>query len=177
VIALEIARQLEEAGECVVLVALLDARGVLLPAMKPARRRWVRAVRFAGKTWFQLSRPGRLRRIKAGIAARATHVAEMLRRTQPDGHPAAENAALRQYRPHPLATGRGAGRILHLWASERPRGPFLDPAFEWGHLSPGGFEFHEVPGGHFSMLHEPNVSEVARILARELDRVPVTANR
>jgi thioesterase domain-containing protein len=67
--------------------------------------------------------------------------------------------------------------MLHLWAAERPRGKFLDPTFEWNHLSPQGFGFHEVPGDHFSMLSEPNVAELARILAAELDNVPAHANR
>ena len=91
---------------------------------------------------------------------------------QPKQHAVAAVNALRHYRPHPWD-----GRMLHLWAAERPRGRFLDPAFEWNHLAPRGFEFQEVPGDHYSMLYEPNVAELARILAAELDNVPVHTNR
>lgn len=158
VIALEIARQLEEAGERVAFVALFDARGVLLPAMSPARRRLVRAVRLAGKLRFRATQAGRLRWLRQAFAARNAQVALV------------NNVGLRQYRPHPWT-----GRVVHVWAAERPRGRFLDPMFEWGHVSPGGFTFYEVPGDHFSMLAEPNVLALARILATELDGVLVPA--
>jgi len=174
VIALEMARQLEEAGERVALVTLLDARGVLLPPMTPARRNFVRAIRLAGKLRFRLMRQGRTRWIVGVLAASVAKFAEDWRRKrkgQPKQHAVAGIIALRQYRPHPWA-----GRMLHLWAAERPRGRFLDPGFEWNHLSPQGFDFHDVPGDHFSMLYEPHVSELARILATELDRVPVHAH-
>jgi acyl-CoA synthetase (AMP-forming)/AMP-acid ligase II/thioesterase domain-containing protein len=159
VIAFEMARQLEDAGEHVALVALLDVRGMSLPPMPPGRRRLVRAIRLAGELCFRLRRRGRIQWLRSLVAAGERK------------HDAlAANVALRQYRPHPWS-----GRTLHFWAAERPCGRFLDPVFEWNHLSPGGLEFHEVPGDHFSMLREPNVAELAGILAAELDQMPVHA--
>lgn len=60
--------------------------------------------------------------------------------------------------------------MLHLWAAERPKGAFRDPEFVWGHLSPAGFEFHEVPGNHDSMLREPSAGAIAEILGAELSK-------
>jgi len=43
---------------------------------------------------------------------------------------------------------------------------FDDPLFGWGSRSTGGVKAIDVPGGHFSMLQEPNV----RVLAEEMNR-------
>jgi thioesterase domain-containing protein len=127
VIALEMARQLEEAGERVALVMLLDARGVLLPPMAPARRSLVRAVRLIGKLRYRLTRSGRIRWMLGLLAAHRERFVDDRQRKragQPKPHGVAGVMALRQYRPRPWS-----GRMLHLWAAERPRGKFLDPAF------------------------------------------------
>lgn len=143
IVALEMARQLEEHGEQVAFVAFLDTRDLFLPRMRRARRFLVRSWRFVQNLAFQASRWG----------------------AKPDPGPS-ENPAikegLRYYRPNPWG-----GRMVHIWAAERPKGRFRDPDFTWGHLAPGGFKFHEVPAEPFSMA-------LAGILASELDRVALS---
>ena len=63
-----------------------------------------------------------------------------------------------------------AGRVVHIWAEERPKGRFRDPEFLWSVISPHGFQFYEVPGEHNTMLQEPHVERVATLLERELHR-------
>jgi thioesterase domain-containing protein len=157
----------------VAFVALLDARGLVLPPMSAVRSSLVRAVRWASWISFHAARPQPWKRIRAGAARRIRGALEGWRRgrTQlPASHAAAGRTALRQYRPQPWP-----GRILHVWAAERPHGPFRDAAFEWRHVAAQGFAFHEVPGDHLGFLREPNVAALARILAEELDRVAVAA--
>jgi hypothetical protein len=82
-------------------------------------------------------------------------------------------AAVRKYRPSPWT-----GRIIHVWASQRPRGVFHDPQFLCGHLSPGGFGFYEIGGNHLSFLSDPHLPELSRVLALELDQsAPQSASR
>src|SRR4029077_18148059 len=99
-------RQLEEQGEQVAFVAMLDARGILLPPMPALRRLWVRAVRAAGRAAFLSTRsPTELwLRIRARFARLGPLAGrgDMIVR------------ALPRYRPHPWT-----GRVLHLWAAER----------------------------------------------------------
>ena len=168
IIALEMGRQLEEDGERVAFVALFDARDAILPPMNQTRRVLVRSWRFAQRIAFFMSKVRRHGMNLLWQRAAAWRVGVRQGTARWLGLPAGESdfliRALRHYQPQAWS-----GRILHLWAEERPKGAFRSPEFICRHLSPGGFVFHEVPGGHLSMLHEPNVSTVAEILASELD--------
>jgi thioesterase domain-containing protein len=55
------------------------------------------------------------------------------------------------------------GDILLLRASES-EDPLHDPLFGWGELTEGKIESYVLPGNHFSILAEPSVQQVARIL-------------
>jgi acyl-CoA synthetase (AMP-forming)/AMP-acid ligase II/thioesterase domain-containing protein len=158
VVALEMARQLEDEGEQVTFVALLDAREMFLPPMPRWRRSMVRAVRSAARVAFLAARPaGELAARIRSACRRRWH--RLVQARDPFGE------ALRQHRPQPWS-----GRMIHLWARERPRGPFRDLEFEWRHLSPRGFRFHEIPGDHVTMLYGSNAEAVADVLAAELSR-------
>jgi len=162
IVALEMARQLEEDGERVAFVALFDARDIFLPPMNQFRRMLVRSWRFAQKIVLFGSEVRLLWQRAAdwnvGVRMAARRFQNLAAR--PSG---ILSLALRRYQPKPWS-----GRALHLWAAERPKGAFRDPEFTWGHLSPAGFIFHEIPGDHFSMLREPNASTIAEILGSEL---------
>jgi len=168
IVALEMARQLEEDREQVAFVALFDARDVFLPPMNQTRRVLIRSWRFAQKIAFFASKVRRrgMQLLWQRAATWSVGVREATRRLQ--GLPAGQSdvliLALRRYQPKPWS-----GRMLHLWAAERPKGAFRSPEFICRHLSPAGFVFHEVPGDHISMLREPNVSKIAEILASELE--------
>jgi len=38
------------------------------------------------------------------------------------------------------------GKIVHIWAEDRPKGRYRDLESEWGPVGGGPMEFHEVPG-------------------------------
>jgi len=79
--------------------------------------------------------------------------------------------AAKQYRPARQFEGK-----LVLFRATRGIGldaPFIeffaDPAFGWGPRCSGGVRLVDVPGGHTSMLQEPNVSVLARRLQEAID--------
>jgi aspartate racemase len=48
---------------------------------------------------------------------------------------------------------------------------FIDHDLGWSELAPGGLEIHDVPGDTFSMLEEPHVQRLAKKLTDCIDRV------
>jgi acyl-CoA synthetase (AMP-forming)/AMP-acid ligase II/thioesterase domain-containing protein/acyl carrier protein len=171
IVALEVGRKLEEEGEEVAFVAIFDARDIFLPPMNQFRRRLVRSWRFAQRIVFFGSEVRSLWRRAANWNAGVRKAARRFQELA--GDPSGILVlALQQYRPKPWS-----GRTIHLWAAERPKGVFRGPEFVWGHLSPAGFEFHEVPGDHDSMLREPNAKTIAEILGRELSEAGTTAEK
>jgi acyl-CoA synthetase (AMP-forming)/AMP-acid ligase II/thioesterase domain-containing protein/acyl carrier protein len=171
IVALEVGRQLEEEGEEVAFVAIFDARDIFLPPMNQFRRTIVRSWRFAQRIFFFGSEVRSLWRRaadwNAGVRKSARRFQELA------GDPSGVLVlALQHYQPKPWS-----GRTIHLWAAERPKGAFRGPEFVWGHLSPAGFEFHEVPGDHDSMLREPNAKRIAEILGSELSKAGAKAEK
>jgi len=165
-LALEIARCLERDGSRVAFVAMFDARTVYLPSMSRGSRLIVKGCYLAQRLRFLLSRvraEGQAP-LKLAVMSRLKRARQKHLSAKPSDD-AAWAAAIRAHRPCPWA-----GRIVHIWAAERPRGFFRDPQFICGFLSPGGFGFYEVPGSHVTMLAEPRISEVSRILAMEMDQ-------
>jgi acyl-CoA synthetase (AMP-forming)/AMP-acid ligase II/thioesterase domain-containing protein len=155
IVALEMARQLEQSGAQVSFVALFDAREILSPQG------------FLQRLTFLASRTARQgpQVLREAVMTRVTHARDAAGRSRnglPPSHADAFDQALRGWRPTPWS-----GRMLHLWAAARPTGA---QKLAWSRLSPRS-EFHDVPGDHLSMLHEPNVATVATILASALDRV------
>jgi thioesterase domain-containing protein len=80
--------------------------------------------------------------------------------------------AARRYRPARQLEGE-----LVLFRATRGAGldaPFIeffaDPALGWGGRSSGGVSVIDVPGGHTSMLQEPNVRVLAERLQEAIDR-------
>ncbi|MHB0874918.1 MAG: non-ribosomal peptide synthetase, partial [Anaerolineae bacterium] len=73
--------------------------------------------------------------------------------------------AWRAYRP-----GTYAGRVDVFRASERPADSDEPADLGWGELALGGVEVHEVSGDHLSIMHEPGVIELARLLDACLSR-------
>ena len=148
----------------VAFVALLDARDIFLPPMNRFRRTVVRSWRFAQRIVFFGSEARSLWQKATDWNAGVRNAARRIKKLAGDPSGILVEP-LRHYRPKPWS-----GRTIHLWAAERPKGAFRDPEFIWGHLSPAGFEFHEVPGDHDSILREPNSSTIADILGAELSK-------
>ncbi len=90
------------------------------------------------------------------IGAMSTSYREMLE---------ANLQAFREYSPKPYP-----GRITLLRARARPLFRSDEPDLGWGKLAAGGVEVKTVPGNHSSILQEPFVQTLARLLQAALDR-------
>ncbi len=171
-IGLEVARQIESLNGRVAFAALFDARTVLLPSMGRVRERWVRGWMYCQKILFFLHKVAKrgLHPIRIAWKGRTDRLSRASRQIRGIEAPDLIGQSLGRYRPAPWN-----GRVVHIWAQERPRGRYRDPEFAWSEVSPNGFKFYEVPGDHLTMLQEPAVARVALILARELRAASVQA--
>jgi thioesterase domain-containing protein len=150
--AWETARQLEAAGERVALLALIDAPF-------PRRPLGVRAREFAGALRRRLRRP-----LGEGVVfappPTETGLETALRAVR-----VANRHAFHAYRPR-----RRSGRLVVL-SLARPATHRVYAGVEaWTRLATGVVERHAVPGTHLSLLDEPHVEHVARILGECLER-------
>jgi oxalate---CoA ligase len=189
IVAFEIARQLIASGEQVELLALLDAT---TPGYPKAPAHWRRYAR----TLQSVVGPGADRKAAARdaiahihyLAARARLlVTARLRRRlaisplatvlpQVNAAGIANDTAGRNYVPQPTPL-----RALQFIAAGQPIDTRIldDPRLEWRRFALGGFESHPTPGGHHSMLLEPNVQNLAAQLQHALScsSVAVDAKR
>ncbi|HEV8038765.1 MAG TPA: AMP-binding protein [Bryobacteraceae bacterium] len=180
IVAFETARQLVAAGEEVDLLALLDTTTPGYPKLQPHWRRYAQALR-AGLT----------RRAGHQVTVRdvAAHIGYLAARTrfsasarwrfrlaasplasvfpQSGGAEIANETAGRNYAPQPTAV-----RAVQFLAAAQPVGTRLldDPRMEWRRFALLGFESHQTPGDHLSMLAEPNVQNLAAQLQQVLSR-------
>ena len=201
VIAFEMALQLQAQGECVALVALLDAADTQA-ALKPYRETRQRLSRVAGE--FQRTRAmsafrragsivgrlsGRLRNfmlyqigrtwcsLRDALRLRVARICLDRRHLPPRllGRLPVRTTylfAARQYRPERQLHGELAlFRATHGVGLDAPFIEFFaDPELGWRSRARGGVRVIDVPGGHTSMLQEPNVSVLADALQQAIDR-------
>ena len=73
--------------------------------------------------------------------------------------------ALRRYRAEPYA-----GKVTLLNATEEASGPWRNPTRGWDEFALGGVEVNEISGTHYSILHEPQVRDLAQRLREKLKR-------
>ncbi|MDE2125808.1 MAG: amino acid adenylation domain-containing protein [Armatimonadetes bacterium] len=185
-VAFEMARQLEAAGQRTQIVALFDTFHTDYPHYRP----WARGiVRKAMNTWrviqhhggsLAMLQPGHRRAYVRDKALRAwdelrwsvqgavrgwkTRAYRLLRREIP-AHlrpkPHYVRLAAANYRPDPYA-----GTITIFRAKHQPLGVYRDDTLGWRGLALGGIEIVDVPGFHAAIVAEPRV----RVLAEELKR-------
>jgi amino acid adenylation domain-containing protein len=164
VMAYEVARQLEDAGHRVSLLALVDAPN-------PAHLRAIPGWRMnLSKLRYRLAHTARLR----GRGAR-DYAAERLRNLsfrlfvrKPVGRLTFEdkmNLAADNYAPKPLD-----GRVALIRPSDRPQVPDLKCG--WEQVLGNRLEVYDVGGDHISMFLESNVESLAVCLNRCLDDNP-----
>ncbi|MFN2385463.1 MAG: amino acid adenylation domain-containing protein [Thermoanaerobaculia bacterium] len=177
-IAYEVARQLEAAGERVALLALFDtyAPGSIRrrPGVSPLRFRLYRiADRFL--LHFQNFLAADSRGKAAYIAVKSRRLGNQLRgrwlRSRHASLPPAlqkvQNSvrvALKNYRPGPYG-----GKVTLFRANAGPRGYDLDPSLGWNELAARGVEVFDVPGRHGALVYEPRVATLAKKLRACLD--------
>ncbi|MEW5926223.1 MAG: amino acid adenylation domain-containing protein [Gemmatimonadota bacterium] len=185
VIAFEMARQLEAAGEEVELLALLDSYPPLdgtygaepgdveLLAFLARDLGYPRAElpaleeRLAGE-----APAGRAEALAAALAERVPAAAglgaaELRERAEAYGRTL---RAAARYRPAPYA-----GRVTLLLAAEGPAGPG-DPRLGWSRLTPLPLDVRTAPGDHHGMLAGANAPALAALL-RPRPWEPVSASR
>jgi aspartate racemase len=64
------------------------------------------------------------------------------------------------------------GRIAVFRSRQQPRNRIRDPHLGWGKLARGGVDVYFIPGGHTSVLKEPNVQSLAAELKKCLREEP-----
>ena len=183
-VAFEMARQLDEAGQKVALIALFDTFARVSPGssskmtrirnrlrnyrrraafharnllFRPQRRRYVRA---RLKTLTRRFRSRLWQAIYKSYERMARPLPRALRSVREAGH-----LASRRYEPKTYA-----GRVTLFRAAVRPIDDTPDHEMGWGPLALGGVEIREVPGGHVDMYDEPFVQTLAGELRSCIDR-------
>jgi amino acid adenylation domain-containing protein len=169
IVAVEMARLLEQQGEKIGLLALLET--VAMPARWTNFRYYLHRLRCFSRMspdrWFNYFRS------KARYT-RESRLANKMRFRQADSSPDGEIrdprlqklehvyntnlAALKNYRTQPFN-----GRVTLFNASEKDTALIPDPQYGWVGLA-REIEVHEVPGNHDTMLTEPNVTALAQQL-------------
>jgi thioesterase domain-containing protein len=182
-VAFEVARQLLASGEDVYLLAIVDQAVSRRRIQDKHRHRvrdfvaalsnlpaWIRDS--AGRTpRAELFAKAR-RRLAASARRAIARLRGRTRATEPGDHfdlermpdPIREvvTALYREfdgYRFQPFA-----GRITVLRSRARPLFGGSEPDLGWSRLALGGIDLRVIPGDHKSMLEEPHVQEVARVL-------------
>lgn len=176
-IAYEVARQLEAAGETVALLALFDTYGPHSVSRRPG-------VSSARLKVYQIADRFLLHFenfLAAERMGKASYVAEKSRRLKnrfrqrwkrfrrvplPPVLRLMENAismALASYIPRPYG-----GRVTLFRANRGPKGYEIDPTLGWGRLA-REVEVHHVSGYHGALVYEPRVGPLAKQLAACLE--------
>jgi amino acid adenylation domain-containing protein len=151
VIAYEMTRQLERQGERPALV-MIDSG-----SLSPAQRRPITNTddllrEFAA---FESSAPAAHQALAAALSGDSSLGAIML----------ATSRALRSYEPPPITSD-----LLYITASEQLDLDDPEPWTYWLARARGGLSLHRSPGDHFTMMEEPRVDALARLLDLHLRR-------
>ena len=77
---------------------------------------------------------------------------------------AAHVEALSSYQPRPYA-----GKVIFVQCQDRSESTIV-PYLDWAKVAHGGVEQHQAPGKHSTLMEEPQVQAVARILHRYLQQ-------
>lgn len=176
VVAFEMARQIEERGDGVDLLVLMDARNPLLDLdLQEEKEDLAQLESFAVQLGVppDYLRAGRDAILKCEPEARLSIILEQAKLAgvlQSDLDMAqmrslfnvfsANIQALRSYAPKPR---RGRAALLKAARSKRNRD--WDSSLGWDELMTEGVEVYEVPGNHFGMMRSPNVKHLAEQLA------------
>jgi len=174
VVAFEMARQLEQEGQNVALLALFDTHP---PGEAGSAIRLRHTVSRATRVTRLLHGPDRAASLRRGVETARLLLQARLRRmlvmwlrhggwlprTQRNVT-LANRGALRDYVPRAYG-----GRITMFKAAQPESRCPRDPVPGWMSLTAGGLEIHEVPGTHLTMVFEPHARTLAEQLASRLD--------
>ncbi|HEY0792246.1 MAG TPA: amino acid adenylation domain-containing protein [Chthoniobacterales bacterium] len=187
-VAYEMARQIQEAGDKVGLLVLFDTGNPARPprlrslteriwhaarnpaAFAPDRILQFLSHRTRGRTgekllrWSERYRRAALR-LRHGSGRAATEEATALRVVT------AHQRAMLAYRPRPYK-----GDLTLLRAATPEEGYVVEPDLGWGSLASGEVAIHDVPGSHWTLFSPENVGMLARVLDAVLRRAQERAS-
>lgn len=176
-IAFEMARQFQDAGERIGMVALFDTQATgylqLLPLSKRIhfriQSRMQRAshhlsnilLKSPAHSWQHVKSELRTlqRRRKSRRWQRIYEVSKISGDDLPDRLRNVTEACWMARRGYKLTPQEV--RVTLFRARKRPVGGLDDPLLGWGRFALGGVELHHVPGDHLTMLSEPQVATLA----------------
>jgi thioesterase domain-containing protein len=175
VMALEVARQIEQNGQAVAMLALLDSSiepkiQMLVKSRQIARAyRRVRGIvafniHSASKTglaeYTYLNARAQARGVRDSLLKLKASVTNLVAATPPRVDPdACYRAALKTYKPSPIK----AHIVLYRTQEADLYNGGL--AHAWSKLTSGGLEVHDLTGNHFDILREPHLTKLAGDLA------------
>ncbi|MET0399846.1 MAG: amino acid adenylation domain-containing protein, partial [Longimicrobiaceae bacterium] len=177
VVAFEMARRLEAAGEAVDALVLVDSVAPALAGLDAPEDEATLMRTFAADLGVPLdglrsaddgSAPGDAREslgrvleaaVRAGVVPPDVGLEQVWRLY---GTFRANLRAMYEYRP-----ARYGGRVTLLRAAEHDRAEA--DTLGWETVAGGGVEVRAVPGSHFTLVREPNAAELARVLAELLE--------
>lgn len=180
-IAFEMARQLDEQGRKVGLLAIFDAYGPGYPKLLPINKR-------ASIHWKALLRAEPLEKLsylRERVVINAIRIKKSARkllygygirtRLRPPAVgtknlEVAHQRALWGYVPKTYD-----GRLELFRATNQKEIWYQDPVLGWAGLALGGIQVHDIPGDHSSIIAEPNVCILAEKLRRCLSRARLEA--
>ena len=175
-IALEMAQQLQAAGEEVALVAVLDANAPGVGHERRARRRR-RAARSSGRHAVRVRRA--LRRGRKGLV---NAIKRLRWRTMDERRRALRRSTRRRERAADQLVRKSNRQAIRRYVMRPYSGPVAlfecddritdsgsDPAGAWATALTGPVDHRVVPGNHESMLRDPHVVAFARELGARLD--------
>lgn len=174
-VAFELARQLKALGREVPLVLLLDTRN---PAVPPRPRSAGEMMRVFGKRLGQLGFKGWLDFVLKLAVKKIRFLIDYQWRSTPKstnlaggGHMV--ESLIRVYSQHQPGIYDGKVVLFQIEEWEYFEGFRFapDPLFGWEKVALGGIELIQVPGGHFTMFDEPNVSKLAKLMQNSLNRI------
>lgn len=177
VIAYEVARRLEAAGQQVPLLVLMDSFMPGAPRYLHVRSRPAEYLDFHLGEFLLSSGIGRLKYVARWIGNGFVRLGRALGLGLSDSvSRATHNVAEANYRAMlGYAPAPYAGRITQLMCSDWAERSYEDRRLAWSALAQGGFEVRIVPGNHLTMVEEPHVRVLAVELQRCLDRADQTS--
>jgi aspartate racemase len=163
-IAYEMARRLEQEGQHVAFLGILDTwvGENTYNHFWYVEQYWIRLVCLA-----RIGMRGKLSFIKKKTRDALTNLGNRI--SGADSAKAKRNPLHELYFPGPDFVPRTyGGRIAVFPVREQPRNRIRDPQLGWGRLARGGVDVHIIPGGHASLLKEPHVQGLAAELKKHL---------
>jgi thioesterase domain-containing protein len=176
VIAYEMARQLNQQGEELAMLAMFDAHN------QAYYKNPLRDGRYTGRIKYHLANliQSDIKEGSSYLLARFEEARRKMERTlwqftsdqggnsragKMHNADAIVHPAFHRYEP-----GAYSGKMVLFQSSDWPKGDYFDFALGWKDLVEAGIDFHRIPGDHPSMFTEPNVGLVATNLRDNLKK-------